>query len=157
VPGLALSPEYARQLANRIIDEFDAVVKAMERRECYETMRTVYYDFLTAVYGILIDYLVEGRSLAFTVKDYERALEERIKKLREMGAEGRREARRLEKMKITDAVGKRPEDITLGDMIGLFKSLIGKLLIRCFYEHLEREEEKRREAEEEAEAGEEEG
>jgi hypothetical protein len=75
-----------------------------------------------------------------------------------MGAEGRREARRLEKMRITDAVGKRPEDTTLGDLISLFKQLAGKLLIRCFYEHLRREAEREAETKmrEKAEAGEEE-
>jgi hypothetical protein len=138
VPGLAFSPEYARRLADRVGDEFDGVVKVLVSRECYESMRSAYYDFLTAVYGILVDYLVMGRDIGFMVRDYERALEERIRRLREMGAEGQREARRLEKMRITEAVGKRPEDITLGDMISLFKQLTGKLLVRCFYEHLER-------------------
>lgn len=141
---MAYSPEYARRLADRISDEIDTVIKALERRECYETLRTVYYDFLTVVYGILIDYLVIGRDIGMRIRDYEKALEERIKKMREEHPELRSEIRRLEKMKITEELGKRPEDITLGDLIGLFKSLGGKLLTRCFYEHLRREEEKKK-------------
>jgi hypothetical protein len=147
VLGLAFSPEYARRLADRIGDEFDGTVKVLVSKECYEAMKTAYYDFLTAVYGILIDHLVMGRDIGMMVRDYEKALEVRIKKLREMGAEGQREARRLEKMRITEAVGKRPEEISLGDVISLFKMLIGKLLIRCFYEHLERRAGEEREEE----------
>jgi hypothetical protein len=138
VPGLAYSPEYARRLADRIGDEFDGTVRVLVSKECYEAMSTVYYDFLATVYGMLIDHLVMGRDIGMMVRDYEKALEVRIKKLREMGAEEQREARRLEKMRITDAVGKKPEEITLGDMISLFKTLAGKLLVRCFYEYLGR-------------------
>jgi hypothetical protein len=154
---LAYSPEYARRLADRISDEMDTVIKAMERRECYETLRTVYYDLLTVVYGILLDYLVIGRDIGMRIRDYEKALEERIEKLREEHPELRSEIRRLEKMKITEELGKRPEDITLGDLIGLFKSLGGKLLTRCFYEHLRRGEEEKRKGGSEAGGEEEEG
>ena len=146
---MGYNPAYARRLSERVQDETTAVIRALERMKCRETLKSPYYDLLVAVSGILTDFLVMGTSISVKVREHEEVLEERISELREKypapPPRMRREIERLEKMKITRILGKSPEAISLGDLVSLLRLLAGKLLTLCFYEQLRREEEKKTE------------
>jgi hypothetical protein len=155
---LGFSPEYARRLSERVQDETVAVIRALERMKCHDTLRSPYYDLLVIVSGILTDFLVMGTSISAKVREHEEVLDERISELRDKypapPPRVRREIERLERMKITGILGKPPDDISLGDLVSLLRLLAGKLLTLCFYEQLRKEEE--RKTEKKTKAGEEE-
>ena len=155
---MGYSPAYARRLSERVQDETVAVIRALEKMKCRETLKSPYYDLLVAVSGILTDFLVMGTSISAKVREHDEVLEERISELREKypvpPPRVRREIARLERMKITKVLNKSPEAISLGDLVSLLRLLAGKLLTLCFYEHLRREEEKK--TEEKSETSEEE-
>ena len=157
---MGYSPEYARRLADRVLEDATRVFDVLERRECDKTLRSAYLSVFNTVYGILLDHLVMGTDIAFKVREYEETLDRKIEALRERYPELppkiAREVERLEKMKITKMLDKPAEAITLGDLLSLLKTLAGKLVALCIEEWRRKEREKEeREEEEEAEEAEE--
>ena len=162
---MGYSPEYARRLADRVLEDAARVFDVLEKRGCDEALRSAYFSVFNTVYGILLDHLVMGTDIAFKVREYEETLDRKIEALREKYPELppkiAREVERLEKMKITRMLDKPAEAITLGDLLSLLKTLAGKLVTMCAEEWRrrarEREEGEEEEEAEEAEETEEEG
>jgi hypothetical protein len=135
---LGYSPEYARRLSDRVVENATKVFDILEKRECERALKSAYFSVFNTVYGILIDHLIMGVDIATKIVEYERMLDRKIEAIREKYPElppkVRREVERLEKMKITKMLDKSPYEITLGDLLSLFKTLAGKLTMMCIRE-----------------------
>jgi len=135
---LGYTPEYARRLSDRVIENATKVFDILEKRECERALKSAYFTVFNTVYGILIDHLVVGVDIATKIVEYERTLDKKIEAIREkyprLPPKIKREVERLEKMKITKMLDKSPYEITMGDLLSLFKMLAGKLVRTCITE-----------------------